>query len=75
MNVMGYSLNMIVLFGLRIEGGILYWIGAVAFLSLLAYQHVFVKPNDLSKVNLAFFTTNGIASAVFAIFVISDWWL
>jgi len=52
--------------------GILYWIGAAIFISLLTYQHLIVKPNDLSKVNLAFFTTNGIASLVFASFVIGS---
>jgi 4-hydroxybenzoate polyprenyltransferase len=49
-----------------------YWIGAVIFVGLLIYQHLLVKPNDLSKVNIAFFTTNGIASVVFALFVIVD---
>ncbi|MGD1844146.1 MAG: UbiA-like polyprenyltransferase [Salibacteraceae bacterium] len=47
-----------------------YWIGASIFNALLVYQHTLVRPNDLSKVNLAFFTTNGIASLVFSIFVI-----
>ncbi|MFN4234037.1 MAG: UbiA-like polyprenyltransferase [Bacteroidia bacterium] len=55
--------------------GYLYWIGALLFGGLLFYQHSIVKPNDLSKVNLAFFTTNGIGSVVFAIFVISDLFL
>lgn len=41
-----------------------YTAGAV-FLACLVYQHSLVKPGDLSKVNLAFFTTNGIASLVF----------
>jgi 4-hydroxybenzoate polyprenyltransferase len=52
--------------------GLWYWIGAVLFIGLLIYQHTLIKPNDLRKVNLAFFTTNGIASVVFAIFVIAD---
>ncbi len=47
-----------------------YWIGAFLFVGLLIYQHSIVKPNDLSKVNLAFATTNGIASVLFAIFVL-----
>ncbi len=47
-----------------------YWIGAALFIGLLIYQHSIVKPNDLSKVNLAFATTNGIASMVFAFFVL-----
>ena len=47
-----------------------YWVGAVLFIGLLIYQHTLVKPNDLSKVTLAFATTNGVASVVFAIFVL-----
>jgi 4-hydroxybenzoate polyprenyltransferase len=50
----------------------LYILGAVVFISLLRYQHTLVKPDDLSKVDMAFFTTNGIASVIFAIFVITD---
>jgi 4-hydroxybenzoate polyprenyltransferase len=50
----------------------LYLIGAVVFIGLLLYQHLLVKPNDLSKVNLAFGTTNGIASVLFSIFVCAD---
>ncbi|MEZ5002630.1 MAG: UbiA-like polyprenyltransferase [Chitinophagales bacterium] len=49
-----------------------YWIGALAFITLLTYQHTLVKPNDLSKVNIAFFTSNGVASIVFAIFVLLE---
>jgi 4-hydroxybenzoate polyprenyltransferase len=48
----------------------IYWIGAFIFVSMLIYQHSIVKPNDLSKVNIAFMTANGIASIVFATFVI-----
>lgn len=50
----------------------LHWLAAAVFLSMLAYQHTLVKPNDLSKVNLAFFTTNGIASLIFGTLVIVD---
>ncbi len=49
-----------------------YWIGFWIFTTLLIYQHILVKHNDLSKINLAFFTTNGIASVIFGIFVITD---
>ena len=52
--------------------GIIYWIGASLFILLLIYQHTLVKPNDLSKVNMAFATTNGIASIIFATFAIID---
>ena len=50
----------------------LYWIGVLIFIAMLVYQHSIVKPNDLKRVNVAFMTANGIASVVFAVFVISD---
>jgi len=52
--------------------GWLYWIGIAVFIGMLIYQHSIVKPNDLSKVNIAFMTANGIASVVFAAFVLLD---
>jgi len=52
--------------------GLFYWIGCGVFISLLSYQHLIIKPTDLSRVNLAFFTTNGIASVLFAVFVLLD---
>ncbi len=52
------------------EFGLWYWAGVFFFGSSLIYQHIIVKPNDLSRVNLAFFTTNGIASLIFASFTI-----
>ena len=55
--------------------GWLYWIGSVIFIGMLVYQHSIVKPNDLKRVNIAFMTANGIASVVFAIFVIADLFL
>lgn len=52
--------------------GYWYWIGVAVFVGMLIYQHSIVKPNDLRRVNIAFMTANGIASVVFAIFVILD---
>ena len=54
------------------EFGWLYWTGVAVFVGMLLYQHSIVKPEDLKKVNLAFMTANGIASVVFAGFVIAD---
>jgi 4-hydroxybenzoate polyprenyltransferase len=48
----------------------IYWIGYMVFCGMLAYQHSLVKPDDLSKVNIAFMTANGIASVVFGGLVI-----
>jgi 4-hydroxybenzoate polyprenyltransferase len=50
--------------------GLLFWPGSIIFISLLIYQHLLVKPNDLSRVNMAFATTNGFASVIFATFTI-----
>src|ERR1700744_2931534 len=52
--------------------GIPYYAGVVFFCIMLIYQHRLVKPNDLSRVNFAFMTTNGIASVVFAALFLVD---
>ena len=46
--------------------------GVIAVTILLLYEHSLVKPNDLSKLNAAFFTMNGIISVVFAAFLAAD---
>lgn len=46
--------------------------GVIAVLLLLLYEHSLVKPTDLSKLNAAFFTMNGVISVVFALFVAAD---
>lgn len=58
--------------GLHGGFGYWYWLGMVLFAGMLIYQHAIVKPQDLSRVNLAFMTANGIASVMFALFVITD---
>jgi len=50
----------------------LHWVGVSIFTGLIIYQHTLVKPNDLTKINLAFFTTNGVASIVFASLYLID---
>lgn len=55
--------------------GIYYWIGLGIFAAMLIYQHSIVKPTDLSKVNIAFMTTNGIASVAFALFFLLDYFI
>lgn len=49
-----------------------YYIGLAIFIGMLIYQHQLVKPEDLTKVNFAFMTTNGIASVAFAICFLFD---
>lgn len=53
---------------LYFDFGWLYWIGVGLYISLLIYQHRIVSPTDLSRVDRAFMTTNGVASVVFAVF-------
>lgn len=54
------------------EPGWLSWVAFAVFCGLLIYQHLLVRPNDLSRVNLAFFTTNGVASVVFGAMLVTD---
>lgn len=55
--------------------GWLYWMGVAIFCGMLIYQHSIVKPSDLRRVNLAFMTANGIASVLFSVFVIADFFV
>jgi len=66
------SAGFVVVIGILAGFGVYYWVGSIIFAGLLAYQHMIVKPEDLSRLNLAFFTTNGIASVIFAVFNITD---
>ena len=66
------SIVVLTITGLIAEFAKWYWIGFSIFSMLLFYQHTLVKHNNLSKINLAFFTTNGIASVIFGIFVILE---
>ena len=50
----------------------IYWCGAAVFGAMLVYQHAIVRPGDLSRVNLAFGTTNGIASVVYGALTITS---
>jgi len=55
--------------------GWIQWGGAAIFIGLLYYQHTLVTSEDLSRVNLAFFTTNGFASLIFGALIILDIYL
>jgi len=49
----------------------LYWPAAMIFVAMLIYQHTLVSATDLSRVNRAFMTSNGIASVIFGILVVA----
>lgn len=66
--MVGLLVALVMVFGL----GTLAAAGIVAVVLLLLYEHSLVKPNDLSKLNAAFFTMNGVISVLFFVFVAAD---
>lgn len=70
-----FSVAFVIIAGYMGHFNFLYWIGVVIFTALIIYQHSIVKPNDLSRVNLAFGTTNGIISVLFATFTILSFYI
>jgi 4-hydroxybenzoate polyprenyltransferase len=63
---------LIVVAGLGLPVGALYWLGAAAVAVLLAYEHSLVSPNDRRRLDTAFFTMNGVISVTFFAFVLGD---
>ena len=66
--MIGLLIALIVTFGL----GKLAFVGVFAVAALLLYEHMLVRHDDLSKLNAAFFTMNGVISVVFFVFVAGD---
>lgn len=62
----------LVLLGARMDLGSAFWAGACIVAIMLKYEHSLVKPDDLSKINAAFFNTNGIVSIATFIAVLLD---
>ena len=52
--------------------GVFYWVGVAGCAALLAYQHAIVKPGDLSRLNAAFFTANGVLAVWLFAAVVAD---
>ena len=65
------AIILIVCIGIIYISHLIYWVGAILFSAILAYEHIVVKPSDISKVNLAFGTLNGLGSVIYAIFTIT----
>jgi len=66
--MLGLLIALVFAFGL----GKLAFVGVVAVAALLAYEHSLVRHDDLSNLNAAFFTMNGVISVVFFVFVAAD---
>jgi len=62
----------LVVAGLGLSVGALYWTGVAVVAALLVYEHALVRPGELRRLDAAFFTMNGVISVAFAIFVIAD---
>ena len=68
MLMVGFLVALLVVFGL----GMLAAGGVAVVILLLLYEHSLVKADDLSKLNAAFFTMNGVISILFFVFVAAD---
>jgi len=66
------SAILIIILGVYATFGALYWIGTILFITLLFYLHYIVRRFGMSKINLAFFTLNGIASIIFGMTTFID---
>ncbi len=64
---------LLLILGLREDGlGLIYFLGLIILSAFLVYEHSLIKPDDLSKLNKAFFTVNGYVSVVFFLTVLLD---
>ncbi|TML85349.1 MAG: 4-hydroxybenzoate octaprenyltransferase [Actinobacteria bacterium] len=66
------TVGLLVAAGLGLPVGLFYWLGVAAVAVLLLYEHLLVRPDDLRRLDLAFFTMNGVISVVFFGFVLAD---
>jgi 4-hydroxybenzoate polyprenyltransferase len=66
------TVGFLVLAGLAIGVGALYWLGVAVVAGLLLYEHSLVSPRDTSRLDMAFFTLNGVISVTFFLFVLAD---
>jgi len=58
--------------GAGLSVGVAYWLGVAVVAGLLAYEHWLVRPDDLRRLDMAFFTMNGVISVAFFAFVLID---
>ena len=66
------SVVFLIAFGVAAGLGVVYYLGVVVVAWLLFYEQSLVRADDLSKLNMAFFTMNGVISAIFFLFVLLD---
>ena len=59
-------------FGVLASYGVLWWVGLGITAVILAYEHAIVRPSDLSRMNRAFFTANGVVGILLFLFALAD---
>src|SRR5690606_33654370 len=59
-------------FGALVGLGWPWWVGLALTAAAFVYEHAIVKPNDLSRVNRAFFTANGFVGIALLVFAVID---
>jgi 4-hydroxybenzoate polyprenyltransferase len=68
----GLTIPGLALFGYGMGFGLWYYAGLVVAAAILAYEHSLVRPGDLSRLDAAFFTMNGIMSVTVFLFALAD---
>jgi 4-hydroxybenzoate polyprenyltransferase len=66
------TIALLIAAGLGLDVGFLYWVGVAIVAALLFYEHTLVRPDDLRRLDAAFFTMNGVISVAFFAFVLAD---
>jgi 4-hydroxybenzoate polyprenyltransferase len=66
------AVALLIAVGVHLGLGPLYYLGLAIVAALLGYENAIVRPDDLSRVNVAFFTLNGVISIVFLAGVLAD---
>ncbi len=67
-----FTVLMLVAAGAGLHVGVSYWLGVLAVAALMLYEHLLVRPGDLTRLDTAFFTMNGVISVAFFAFVVAD---
>jgi 4-hydroxybenzoate polyprenyltransferase len=60
--------------GLMMGLGVFYWVGWLAVVALLIYEHSLVRPGDLSRLDVAFFNVNGYIAVIVLAAVVTGLW-
>jgi 4-hydroxybenzoate polyprenyltransferase len=64
--------GLLVWFGILVDFGPLWWVGMAVAAAAFVYEHSIVRPDDLSRVNRAFFTANGFVGIALFAFAVAD---